>query len=156
MVAVTLAASSAFASPRATSTTSSTVRPSPLTTTVRMATACHPPPPGAAAGPGNPGPPGARPAPAGRELLRVMSHDDRPCRQGNMETMTIAIAGGTGTLGRQVAAELEARGHKVRALSRHSPDYRVDLATGEGLGPALAGGDVVVDASNSAASKPGG
>src|SRR5215831_7631918 len=50
MVAVTLAASSAFASPRATSTTSSTVRPSPLTTTVRMATACHPPASGAAGG----------------------------------------------------------------------------------------------------------
>src|ERR1019366_6612381 len=35
--AATLSASSARASPRATSTTSSTVRPSPLTTSVRMA-----------------------------------------------------------------------------------------------------------------------
>jgi uncharacterized protein YbjT (DUF2867 family) len=71
-----------------------------------------------------------------------------------METMTIAIVGGTGTLGHQVAAELEARGHKVRPLSRHAPEYRVDLATGDGLGPALAGCDVVVDASNSASRKP--
>ena len=73
-----------------------------------------------------------------------------------MGTMTIAIVGGTGTLGRQVAAALEARGHKVRTLSRHAPEYRVDLATGVGLGPALAGCDVVVDASNSAARKPAG
>jgi len=70
--------------------------------------------------------------------------------------MTIAIVGGTGTLGQHVAAELEARGHKVRALSRHALEYRVDLATGAGLGPALAGCDVVVDASNSSARKPAG
>jgi uncharacterized protein YbjT (DUF2867 family) len=73
-----------------------------------------------------------------------------------MDTMTIAIVGGTGTLGRQVAAELEARGHKVRTLSRHAPEYRIDLATGDGLGPALTGCDVVVDASNSASRKPAG
>jgi len=70
--------------------------------------------------------------------------------------MTIAIVGGTGTLGRQVAAELEARGHQVRPLSRHAPQYRVDLATGDGLAPALAGCDVVVDASNSSSRKPAG
>ena len=70
--------------------------------------------------------------------------------------MTIAIVGGTGTLGRQVAAELEARGNRVRPLSRHAPECRVDLATGDGLGPALAGCDVVVDASNSSARKPAG
>ena len=57
-----------------------------------------------------------------------------------------AIVGGTGTLGRRVAAELEARGNQVRPLSRHAPEYRVVLATGDGLGPALAGCDVVVDA----------
>jgi uncharacterized protein YbjT (DUF2867 family) len=70
--------------------------------------------------------------------------------------MTIAIVGGTGTLGRRVAAELEARGHQVRPLSRHTPEYRVDLATGDGLAPALAGCDVVVDASNSSSGKPAG
>jgi uncharacterized protein YbjT (DUF2867 family) len=67
-----------------------------------------------------------------------------------METMTVAIVGGTGTLGRHIAAELQARGHKVRVLSRHAPEYKIDLSTGDGLGPALDGCDVVVDASNDA------
>ncbi len=62
--------------------------------------------------------------------------------------MRIAIAGGTGTLGSLVAAELARRGHEVRVLSRGAPKYRVDLATGSGLAAALAGCDVVVDASN--------
>jgi uncharacterized protein YbjT (DUF2867 family) len=64
--------------------------------------------------------------------------------------MNIAIAGGTGTLGRQVAGELSARGHTVRVLSRGAPEYRVDLTTGAGLAAALAGCEVVVDASNNA------
>ena len=38
-------------------------------------------------------------------------------------------------------------------LSRSAPEYRVDLATGEGLEPALHGCDVVVDASNNAGRK---
>src|SRR5579862_2901756 len=62
--------------------------------------------------------------------------------------MRIAIAGGTGTLGRHVAAELTERGHEVRVLSRHAPEYRVDLTTGAGLAAALDGCQVVVDASN--------
>jgi nucleoside-diphosphate-sugar epimerase len=62
--------------------------------------------------------------------------------------MRIAIAGGTGTLGRGVADELRSRGHDVRVLSRHAPQYRVDLATGAGLGAALEGCVVVVDAAN--------
>jgi uncharacterized protein YbjT (DUF2867 family) len=66
--------------------------------------------------------------------------------------MRIAITGGTGTLGRHVAAELRSRGHEVRALSRRSPEYPVDLATGEGLAAALADCDVVVDASNDSSS----
>ena len=65
-------------------------------------------------------------------------------------TMRIAIAGGTGLLGGHVARELRSRGHEVRVLSRRSPDYPVDLTTGAGLGPALAGCDAVVDASNAA------
>jgi uncharacterized protein YbjT (DUF2867 family) len=65
-----------------------------------------------------------------------------------MDIMTVAIVGGTGTLGRHIAAELRARGHEVRVLSRHAPEYRIDLTTGDGLGPALAGCHVVVDASN--------
>jgi len=62
--------------------------------------------------------------------------------------MKIAIAGGTGTLGRQVADELQARGHEVRVLSRGAPRYRVDLTTGAGLDKALEDCEVVVDASN--------
>jgi uncharacterized protein YbjT (DUF2867 family) len=67
--------------------------------------------------------------------------------------MRIAIAGGTGTLGRHVATELTGRGHDVRVLSRSSAQYRVDLSTGEGLAAALAGCDVLVDASNSQSAK---
>ncbi|MFE9409410.1 SDR family oxidoreductase [Streptomyces sp. NPDC006704] len=63
--------------------------------------------------------------------------------------LVIAVAGGTGTLGRHVVAELTARGHRVRVLSRGSERYPVDLATGRGLTAALAGCDVVVDAANS-------
>jgi uncharacterized protein YbjT (DUF2867 family) len=66
--------------------------------------------------------------------------------------MKIAIAGGTGTLGRPVAQELRARGHEVRVLSRHSEEYRVDLTTGEGLEAAVRGCEVVIDASNNASS----
>ncbi len=62
--------------------------------------------------------------------------------------MKIAIVGGTGTLGRQTAEELRARGHEVRVLSRGAPEYRVDLTTGAGLEEALDGCEVVVDASN--------
>lgn len=63
--------------------------------------------------------------------------------------MRVAITGGTGTLGRGVVEELQARGHDVRVLSRHSETYPVDLTTGAGLSVALEGCDVVVDASNS-------
>ena len=64
--------------------------------------------------------------------------------------MRIAIVGGTGTLGGHVATELRSRGHEVRVLSRSAPEYRVDLVTGTGLGPALEGCDAVVNASNNA------
>jgi uncharacterized protein YbjT (DUF2867 family) len=74
-----------------------------------------------------------------------MSHPAGPRRPWGME---IAIAGGTGTLGRHVATELRERGHTVRVLSRSAPEYRVDLTTGAGLEDALDGCEVVVDASN--------
>ena len=67
--------------------------------------------------------------------------------------MRIAIAGGTGILGRHLTAELRSRGHEVRVLSRSAPQYRVDLRTGAGLGSALEGCDIVVDASNNASRK---
>jgi uncharacterized protein YbjT (DUF2867 family) len=65
-------------------------------------------------------------------------------------SLRIAVAGGTGTLGRRVTEELRSRGHDVRVLSRRSPDYPVDLTTGDGLAAAVAGCDVVVDVSNDA------
>jgi uncharacterized protein YbjT (DUF2867 family) len=64
--------------------------------------------------------------------------------------MRIAIAGGTGTLGSLVAAELTGRGHEIRVLSRRSKDFPVDLVSGNGLAGALAGCEVVIDASNAA------
>jgi uncharacterized protein YbjT (DUF2867 family) len=66
---------------------------------------------------------------------------------GDTRTLAVAVVGGTGTLGRQVVAALRAAGHDVRALSRHS-DHPVDLRTGRGLAPALAGCGDVVDAGN--------
>src|SRR5215471_21271269 len=74
-----------------------------------------------------------------------MSHPGGPRRLWDMK---IAIMGGTGTLGRQIAEELRGREHEVRVLSRHAPEYRVDLTTGAGLDEALTGCEVVVDASN--------
>jgi uncharacterized protein YbjT (DUF2867 family) len=62
--------------------------------------------------------------------------------------MRIAVAGGTGTIGRRVAAALARDGHEVRAFSRSAEEYRVDLTTGAGLDAALDGCEVVVDASN--------
>jgi uncharacterized protein YbjT (DUF2867 family) len=66
--------------------------------------------------------------------------------------MRIAVTGGTGTIGRHVVAALAARGHEVRALSRHAERHPVDLTTGAGLTAALGGVDVVVDASNASSS----
>lgn len=71
-------------------------------------------------------------------------------------TSTVAVVGGTGTLGAPVVRELLARGATVRVLSRNPTNvpagaehHRVDLTSGEGLAPALAGVDAVVDAANS-------
>lgn len=71
-------------------------------------------------------------------------------------TQTVAVVGGTGTLGAAVVRELLARGADVRVLSRNATNvaegathHRVDLTSGAGLAPALAGVDAVVDAANS-------
>jgi uncharacterized protein YbjT (DUF2867 family) len=71
-------------------------------------------------------------------------------------TETVAVVGGTGTLGALVVAELIDRGAAVRVLSRNAAAVptgaehrRVDLTNGEGLAGALAGATVVIDAANS-------
>lgn len=62
--------------------------------------------------------------------------------------MEVLVLGATGTVGAHIARELSARGHAVRAASRSSRDWPVDLTTGAGLNAALDGTEVVVDASN--------
>lgn len=56
----------------------------------------------------------------------------------------ITVIGGTGLIGRKVAARLREAGHEVRAAS---PSTGVDLVTGAGLDDALAGSSVVIDVS---------
>jgi uncharacterized protein YbjT (DUF2867 family) len=60
--------------------------------------------------------------------------------------MNIVIIGGSGLIGRKLAALLEQAGHRVVAAS---PSSGVNAVTGEGLSSALAGADVVVDVTNS-------
>jgi uncharacterized protein YbjT (DUF2867 family) len=59
--------------------------------------------------------------------------------------MRVAIAGGTGVVGRHVVAALEATGHEPVVLSR---SRGVDVETGSGLDTALSGVAAVVDVSN--------
>ncbi|MFF4244499.1 SDR family oxidoreductase [Streptomyces sp. NPDC001822] len=59
--------------------------------------------------------------------------------------MRVAVAGGTGLVGRLVVGKLAASGHEPVVLSR---SRGVDLVRGTGLGGALSGVDVVVDVSN--------
>jgi uncharacterized protein YbjT (DUF2867 family) len=56
--------------------------------------------------------------------------------------MRIAVAGGTGVLGRIVVGEARRRAHDVVVLSRSEG---VDLTSGAGASRALAGADVVID-----------
>jgi uncharacterized protein YbjT (DUF2867 family) len=70
--------------------------------------------------------------------------------------MTVAVVGGTGTVGSLVVAELLARGERVAVLSRNAAGVpagaehrRVDLDSGDGLDLALDGVEAVVDAANS-------
>jgi uncharacterized protein YbjT (DUF2867 family) len=57
----------------------------------------------------------------------------------------IAVAGGTGTVGRLVVEEAPGRGDSVVVLARSAG---VDLVTGAGLEQALTGVDTVIDVSN--------
>lgn len=60
--------------------------------------------------------------------------------------MNIVVIGGSGLIGKQLTALLRAAGHEVTAAS---PSSGVNAVTGEGLGEALAGAQVVVDVTNS-------
>ncbi|MFD1274325.1 SDR family oxidoreductase [Streptomyces kaempferi] len=59
--------------------------------------------------------------------------------------MRVAVAGGTGLVGRYVVEELAAAGQEPVVLAR---SRGVDLVTGAGLDAAVAGADAVVDVSN--------
>lgn len=59
--------------------------------------------------------------------------------------MRIAVAGGTGVVGRYVVDAVRENGDQPLVLSRSTG---VDLITGEGLDAALAGVDAVIDVSN--------
>jgi uncharacterized protein YbjT (DUF2867 family) len=60
--------------------------------------------------------------------------------------MKTVIIGGSGLIGKKLAALLVQAGHEVLAAS---PSTGVNAVTGEGLAAALAGAEVVVDVSNS-------
>ena len=59
--------------------------------------------------------------------------------------MKIVVIGGTGLIGRKLVSLLRERGHEVVPAS---PSSGVNALTGEGLGNALAGAQVVVDVAN--------
>ena len=60
--------------------------------------------------------------------------------------MKIVVIGGTGLIGSKLVTDLAAHGHQAVPAA---PATGVNTLTGEGLGQALAGADVVVDVSNS-------
>jgi uncharacterized protein YbjT (DUF2867 family) len=62
--------------------------------------------------------------------------------------MKIVVIGGTGLIGSKLVKKLREKGHEPLAAS---PDTGVDTITGEGLGEALEGAEVVVDVSNAPA-----
>ena len=62
--------------------------------------------------------------------------------------MKIVIIGGTGFIGSKLAPLLRSGGQEVLPAS---PSSGVNAVTGEGLQPALAGADIIVDVSNSPA-----
>jgi uncharacterized protein YbjT (DUF2867 family) len=72
-------------------------------------------------------------------------------------TSPILVTGGTGTLGRLVVRRLGDAGYKVRVLSRRSHEAEAgtefmigDLATGEGIEPAVDGVETIVHLAGSA------
>src|ERR687894_1916823 len=76
---------------------------------------------------------------------------------GGAMTSTILVTGGTGSLGRLVVRRLRDAGCDVRVLSRHSRAAKDgmqfldgDLATGEGIEPAVDGVETIVHCTGSA------
>jgi uncharacterized protein YbjT (DUF2867 family) len=61
------------------------------------------------------------------------------------KAITIAVAGATGRVGRNVARVLAERGHRVVPMSRSTG---VDVVTGAGLAGALDGAEVIIDVSS--------
>jgi uncharacterized protein YbjT (DUF2867 family) len=61
--------------------------------------------------------------------------------------MRIAVAGGTGLVGRYVVAELRAAGHEPVVITR---SMGADVSTGRGLDAALAGAAALIDVTNTA------
>src|SRR6201985_74740 len=59
--------------------------------------------------------------------------------------MKIVVIGGSGLIGKKVVMNLRQHGHEVVAASSSTG---INTVTGEGLGPALAGAQVVVDVAN--------
>ena len=59
--------------------------------------------------------------------------------------MKIVVIGGSGLIGKKLIPLLRGRGHEAVSAS---PSSGVNAITGEGLGKALAGADVVVDVTN--------
>jgi uncharacterized protein YbjT (DUF2867 family) len=59
--------------------------------------------------------------------------------------MKIVVIGGSGLIGKKTVTNLRQRGHEVVPAS---PSSGVNTVTGEGLAPALAGAQVVVDVAN--------
>lgn len=59
--------------------------------------------------------------------------------------MRVAVAGGTGLVGKYVVAELRDAGHTPVILAR---SHGVDLTTGAGLAGKLSGSDAVIDVAN--------
>ena len=59
--------------------------------------------------------------------------------------MKIVVIGGSGLIGKKLVGKLRERGHEVLPAS---PSSGVNTVTGEGLGKALAGAQVVVDVAN--------
>lgn len=62
-----------------------------------------------------------------------------------MTQLRIAVAGGTGVIGRMVVAAAREAGHETVVLARSEG---VDLVSGRGVGEALTGADVVIDVAN--------